>query len=556
MLKFHQVQIIKTSALPWLIAGLFFYLSSYVSADEQLYTVKQGDTLWSISEKWLHNAQDWEKLKILNRIEDPLKLIPNSQIRIPSLLLKKGGNLAVVEHVQGMVSINNSAGQPRDVAPGMELFVGDEIKTNDASSIRIAYKDGSSSLIQENSQLKIERIEFLNQKRDIQLNLLQGGINSNVKKRKSKGSRFEITSPSAIASVRGTSFRVVNDPLTQLFRTEVLDGSVAVSSQGKEQIVKKGFGTIVKAGKPPSAPAKLLSAIDLSSLPKLFRKKPIFFSFNPLVDAVGYRVEISRGKTFKQQIFGQDINESNISPQGLDNGKYIMRLFAYDVNGLGGEVTYHNFEVKIDGNIPPPELPKLIFPDNQVLLEEKNFTFHWSESKRANAYHFQLANDENFSQLLIDIYPYNFTQLSISDRLPSGKYYWHVAALDKDNKAQSFTGPRFFRILPHVPFLTIAQYVEDEILFSWSKGKDLLNYRIQISTTDDFSALVLDERVSSAMYQLELKNLGDYYIRIFSVDTDGFLSESSNVRHIRLSKQGFFSRKLDNVDSATELSEF
>ena len=542
--------------LSWLFCGIFVCLSSYVFADDQLYTVKQGDTLWSISEEWLNNAQDWVIIKSLNNIENPRKLVPNSQIRIPLLLLKTGENLAVVEHVQGTVAIKNSAGQQRDVTLGMELFTGDEIRTEDASSVRIGYKDGSSSLLQENSQLRIDRIEFLNEKRDVQLQLLRGGINSKINNLKKNNSRFEIKSPSAIASVRGTTFRVANDPLTKLFRTEVLDGSVAVSSQGEEQIVNKGFGTIVKAGQPPSAPAKLLSAIDLSNLPTLIQKKPVFFSFTPVIDAVGYRVEISRGNTFNQQIFGQYINESNISPTGLGNGEYIMRLFAYDVNGLGGEVSYHNFEIKILANIPAPELPALISPDHQALLEVENFTFRWSESKRANAYHFQLSNDEKFSQLLIDIFPYNFTQLSISDRLPSGKYYWHVAALDKDNNAQSFTNSRSFRIPPHIPSLTKAQYVENEILLNWSKGKDLLNYRVQISTTDDFSALVLDEQVSSVKYQLKLEKLGDYYIRIFSVDADGFVSESSNIRHIRLSKRGLFSRKLENVDSMTELSEF
>ncbi len=542
--------------LPWIFFGTFFCLSSNLFADERLYTIKQGDTLWSISEEWLHNAQDWVKLKSLNNIENPLKLVPNSQIRIPLLLLKKGENLAVVEYVYGTVSIKNDAGEQRDVTLGMELFAGDEIKTDDASSVRIGYKDGSSSLLQENGQLRIDRIEFLNEKRDIQLNLQHGGINSKIKERKNNGSRFEITSPSAIASVRGTNFRVASDPLTQLFRTEVLKGSVAVSSQGEEQIVTKGFGIVVKAGQPPSPPSKLLPTIDLSNLPKLIQKQPIFFSFNPLDGAVGYRVEISKGNTFNQQIFSQVLNESKLSPPGLANGEYILRIFAYDVNGLGGEVAYHNFTIKIVENISPPELPKLIFPDNQILLEEKDFTFRWSESKRANAYHFQLASDEKFSQLLIDIFPFYFTQLSISDRLPSGNYYWHVAALDKNNKAKNFTGSRSFRILPHIPYLTKAQYVADNILFNWSKGKDSLQYRVQLSPTNDFSELVLDEQVSSTNYQLKFENMGDYFIRIFSVDTDGFISESSNIRHIRLSKPGALGQKLENIDSVTELSEF
>jgi len=90
---------------------IFCFFSLTALADEQLYTVKQGDTLWSISEKYLHDANDWGKIQTLNQIVNPHILVPNSQIRIPTLLLKKDKVQAVIKHIQGSATLANFRGQ-------------------------------------------------------------------------------------------------------------------------------------------------------------------------------------------------------------------------------------------------------------------------------------------------------------------------------------------------------------------------------------------------------------------------------------------------------------
>jgi len=562
-----------TGLLTGLLIGILLQIPVNAFATETFYTVKPGDTLWGISEKRLNDPNDWKKLQQLNKIENPHQLAPDSRIRIPVALLKTDRNRAVIKHIQGDVSVTNKDGKMPAIKPDIEVFEGDSIITGDDSNVGFEFKTGSTSSLQENSQLTIKKIRFAEDSkadRDIQLQLLQGNITNNVKKSTNPNSRFIISTPSAVASVRGTNFRVSNDPLTQQFRTEVLEGSVGVSSQGKVVVVEKGFGVAIKEGQPPSTPTKLLPAADLSNLRREFNKMPVFFRFPPIKNAISYRVELSKGKgkEFGQQIFGQDISKPEISFSNLNADNYVLRVFSYNKNGLGGQVAYHQFNVQLPSKTPPPKIPTLVFPDDGAIFEEKQFAFLWGESDTENGYHFQLANDARFTQLRIDVFPYYFTRLAIADRLPSGRYFWHVAALDKKNKIQSFTSQfteaRSFRISPSVPVLAGAGYKKGNIQLSWHSGspktttheeKQKHQYHLQISAISDFSLLLLDTTISNAHYRLPIEEPGDYFVRVSSIGTDGYEGKMSRVQHVKLLKKGFFGRTLINVDTHKKTGE-
>lgn len=528
---------------------IFCFFSLTALADEQLYTVKQGDTLWSISEKYLHDANDWGKIQTLNQIVNPHILVPNSQIRIPTLLLKKDKVQAVIKHIQGSATLANFRGQVRDIVAGVAIYAGDKIVTNASSSILIEYVNGSKSLLQENSQLIIEKLNLSSEDSDVRLKLPMGTIQNTIHPEEEKSNkRFIITTPSAVASVRGTVFRVGNNPLTQQFRTEVLEGRVAVSSQGEERVVETGFGVMVKEGQPPSIPVKLLPAVNLSHIPAKFTQSPYFFRLTALDNAVGYRVEIEEDEESALPIFGQDIVTPSFTRRNLANGKYVLRAFAFDATGLGGKVGLHRFEIDVASAPPVPSKPDLISPDDQVLMKkEEGFIFRWSPSNNANGYHFQLASDKTLFKRLVNIYPYYSTTLAISDRFPSGNYYWNVAALDKDHQPGAYTELRSFRVPPKIPVLAKAVYEDDKIILNWTEDKPFLTYHLLVSTQQNFSNLLIDEQVSDTSYTFETKTLGDYFVKIIAIENDGFLGEPSEILHIKMSKQGFFGRKIVNV---------
>lgn len=531
----------KLTSLLFVLSTGFPGINMY--ADE-LYVVKPGDTLWDISEKFLNNAQEWKQLQTLNNIINPDKLLPDSKIRIPGALLKESEPQSVIKYLYGDVRITTLSGKSKSTAKGTPINNGDSITTGKDASIGFEFASGTSSLVLENSEISVKNIDISKEKENIHLHLNKGVISSDVNPKKKSETRFIISTPSAVASVRGTQFRVANDPLTHQFRTEVLEGKVAVSSEGESKIVEKGFGIVVKKGEAPKHVTQLLAAVDLSQVNDKFIHPPFFFSFSPLEKALGYRIEISKGNTFNIPFYTQDLVKPSFSIKSLDNDTYTLKVFAYDQNGLGGKIAFHQFSVHVKSVEPAPKLPELIFPNNKMLLQKKNFIFRWTKPINANGYHFQLASDKKFSQLMIDIFPYYFTELAISDRLPSGIYYWHVASLNKQHKPVAYTDSRSFRIPPETPVLTRVDFKDDNIMLMWAKVKDDLHYQIQISQDRQFNQLLTNKKLNSNHFQYETDNIGHYFIRVKAIEKDGYIGENSKTLHLKLSKKGFFDRKL------------
>ncbi len=535
--------LLLVTALPLVLLITTGKIVGSANADE-IYTVQSGDTLWEISEKLLKDAQHWKILQSYNNIINPYKLVPNSQILVPDSLLKKT-ELAIVRHFKGNVTIADTSGKTKKLNQGNPISSGDVISTGDSASVSIKFISGSSSILQENSQLDVKNIDISNKKENIQLHLWQGVIENNVNPTKNPNSRFIISTPSAVASVRGTIFRVANDPLTQQFRTEVLQGEVAVSSEGESKVIEKGYGIVVKHGNPPQTITKLLSNVNLSALPKKYINPPFFFQFPVLDLASGYRVEISRGNIFSTPIFSRDIITPSFKLNTLENGTYTLKAFAYDKSGLGGKTELHRFEINIKPKSPLPKLPELIFPDDKMLIDNKSFDFQWTAS--GNRYHFQLSDNKEFTELLIDIFPYYFTSLSISDRLPSGIYYWHVATLDQKNKSKNFTHSKSFRITPSTPILEQAKYDDGKIKLKWNAAKSNSLYQIQISNDKNFSHLIINEKIKENGYVYTTNIVENYFIHIKPIEQDGYKGKYSKTLHLQLVKKGFFGRELQNI---------
>lgn len=52
---------------------------------KSLYSVVEGDTLWSISEKYYNSGFDWQKIAEANSITDPINLEKGTKLTIPGL---------------------------------------------------------------------------------------------------------------------------------------------------------------------------------------------------------------------------------------------------------------------------------------------------------------------------------------------------------------------------------------------------------------------------------------------------------------------------------------
>lgn len=143
----------------------------------------------------------------------------------------------------------------------MPLNSGDKVATEDGAELEIKLDDGSILKMRDKGLLAIDRME--KQKKPLttvtMLQAVSGKILGCVRKLASKESKFEVTTPTAVAGIRGTVFAVfVEGDSTAL---DVVQGQVAVAGQtGREVLVGEKQSTVVAKGDSARSPYPMAAA--------------------------------------------------------------------------------------------------------------------------------------------------------------------------------------------------------------------------------------------------------------------------------------------------------
>ena len=149
-----------------------------------------------------------------------------------------------------------------------KVSIGATIITDADSRAKIVIFENRNVInILPNTKLKIVKISNTAQDKNINLNLIQGRVRSNVgDKFDNKSSKFEIRTPTAVAGVRGTQFITSYTPETKSTEIITIHGSVIVKSfissnidekDLPEVVVSKREKSDVNEGSAPSEPTKV-----------------------------------------------------------------------------------------------------------------------------------------------------------------------------------------------------------------------------------------------------------------------------------------------------------
>jgi ferric-dicitrate binding protein FerR (iron transport regulator) len=143
----------------------------------------------------------------------------------------------------------------------MRVYPGDKVSSAVESEAEITLDDGSIIKLKDKSLLVIEKME--KQRKPVTtvtaLRAMNGKVLGCIKKLASKESKFSVTTPTAVAGVRGTVFGVfVEGDSTEL---DVLKGEVAIAGEsGGEVVVGEKMMTTVAKGAAAKAPVALTAA--------------------------------------------------------------------------------------------------------------------------------------------------------------------------------------------------------------------------------------------------------------------------------------------------------
>jgi len=507
-----------------------FYSLSVAQAEDWVYEVRKQDNLWNITVDHLIDISYVEKVQKLNKIIDPWHILPGTIIKIPTQWVRHFPALVRVLNLQGTAQIlEDEATQSKPLNVGDIVVLGDKVSTSVNSTLVLGFLDGSQVLLQENSTLKIDSLMLLENTGmlDSQMQLLSGRMETQVTPGVGNARKFMITTPATVTSVRGTDYRISAEGEKEQSITEVVEGKVLVESSIGSDLVKAGFGTVSVKGQDSKPPVKLLSAPDITSIPKPFLQVPIQFSLPVTENIQGYRVQLAKTEEFQDILFDKPFLSNILRGPDLADGDYYIRVRAIDMHQLEG----YNAEQVITINARP-EAPFLVSPKTgEGILLEDGVEFSWSNQEGTEQYHLQISNTADFSKILVDISDINDSEITVTNELPLGKYYWRIAGVDHDGDGPFCDAQMFRRIVP-APEIEAPEFTDDTLTIRSRKGLPGQSYHFQMSDDESFSELLIDKRTDEPSFEIDKPNGGEYFIRVRTIDPDGFVGPFANPQSI------------------------
>ncbi|CAE6806721.1 hypothetical protein R69888_05468 [Paraburkholderia haematera] len=423
------------------------------------YVTHDGDTLYEIAGRYLRDAGDWALLSRLNHVPAPRRMPAGIALRLPADRLKQDPESARVIATSGPAEHAFGTNPYTPLSAGATLGEGDHIRTGHNGFVTLELPDGSHVTMSQDGLLDIDKLRrtVLTGASDRVLDLQHGEVDSQVTHATKKDDRFQIRSPSVVAGVRGTRFKVAYDGDARTTAVEVLDGAVGVDPaaaggqafapppgvplQASAQLVKARFGSVTRTGSAIGAPVELLAAPSLTEPAKVQDGKTVTFDLVPDDRAVAYRVQIARDADQLDLIRDLRVSAPHADFGELADGTYFVRIAAIDANGLEGLPQVYGFERRQLG-LAASAGPR---------AGSRDYEFRWfvSRSTVETRFRFVLATSADLRHPLVDRTDLTGGQFVVSD-LPGGVYYWTVVA-------EQFENGRFYEKSSTVRSFTLAR---------------------------------------------------------------------------------------------------
>ncbi len=517
-------------SLPALLAVIIFSSAAHAEVSRfHIHRAVQGDTLTRLASQYLAKKNDWQTVLKFNDLKDPDRIAVGTAIRIPVAEMRTELAPAVVTAIKGRVEAGGQA-----VASGLNLREGDVVKTGDDGFVTLRLADGSLVTVQSKSIVRIERTrQVMNTggAMDSILRLESGRLETHAAPQKGPAARYEIRTPTSNMGVRGTVFRVAADETGKKAQGEVTEGLVAIESSSTDSsaaaAVSKplglaaGFGSIVEAGKPPSAPVALLPPPDLAALPATVVKAGVSVTFPLVAGAVAYRGQVALDAAFTNLITDASATTPTLAFKDLPDGELYVRARAIDALGLEGKDAVRPLRVTAR-----PFAPLLQLPLGNSHVNSGTVKFVWKPVAEAVAYRIQIAEHEDFAKPVADKAALPLPTYVVESPLTSGKYVWRVASVNAKGTVGPWSDSQRVDVRATAPRLRPKHGQKQIILLL--DGADKLQYQVQVARDERFTQIVLDRNASGAEVELAGLAVNAYYVRLRTVakDAGGAMSGS------------------------------
>jgi hypothetical protein len=219
------------------------------------------------------------------------------------------------------------------------LEKGDVIQTGSEGMAKIVFYDGTNYTVKQDSLIVIEENSANErQQTNVAVNVSTGTVDL-ATGTYVQGSKSQVIVDGATASLAPDSAaRVRKDPKSEQDELLITKGAGTVERDGqtvqltdwekaKFRANSGALEKIKEIGPPtPISPANMMPIFATSD------GKPIEFSWTPMANAKGYRLQISRNPYFSSLIVDRKVTSSAVMVSGLTEGPYYWMVQSYDGN--------------------------------------------------------------------------------------------------------------------------------------------------------------------------------------------------------------------------------
>jgi hypothetical protein len=243
--------------------------------------------------------------------------------------------------------------------------------------------------------------------------------------------------------------------------------------------------------------------------------------------AASYALQVSTASDFSALVVNQaGITATSYALSSLTTSTvYYWRVNATNVGGTSAWSTAWSFTTIVAA----PSAPVLSSPSNSATSISTSPTLSWSAATGATSYSVQVSTASDFSALVVNQSGITTTSYTASGLGNNALYYWRVNSTNAGGTSGWTSAWSFTTIVASPSNVVLfsptntATSVAISPTLSWSTATGATSYSLQVSTTSDFSALVVDQSgLTTTSYALTtLINNTLYYWRVSATNAGG-----------------------------------
>jgi hypothetical protein len=216
------------------------------------YTVKAGDVLSVLAQQFLQNPAALQTVARINRIANIHRVSAGRVIKIPRDLLKYVTASAQVTHLRCTEVLRLDGPAAQEIRLGSTLTEGAVLRIPPGCQFTMTLEDNASVRLLSGAVVRITtlRRNAFDPSPEVTIDLLDGRAYVNVPQKRPPGDApFRVLTPTSVAGIRGTQFRVGFDSEVRSSQLEVVSGAVA--AQGRSHPQEHGRPTQPSKGELP-----------------------------------------------------------------------------------------------------------------------------------------------------------------------------------------------------------------------------------------------------------------------------------------------------------------